>query len=79
MALPKKNDKEKFLKNNRLKELFSKAERIDNNLWQVLQEIGNSYNELSKNYDAIAQRLLMDILHDKKIKDKIHSDRKSVV
>ena len=39
MALPKKNDKEKFLKNNRLNELFSKAERIDNNLWQVLQEI----------------------------------------
>ena len=36
---------------------------------------GNSYNELSKNYDAIAQRLLMDILHDKKIKDKIHSAR----
>ena len=74
-GIAEKNDKENFLKNNHLIELFSKAERIDSNLWQMLQEIGDSYNELSKNYDAIAQRLLMDILHDKKIKDKIHSVR----
>ena len=75
MALLEKDDKNNFLKKNRLEELFPKAERINDNLWQVLQKIGNSYDELSKNYDAIAQRLLMDILHDNKIKDKIHSAR----
>ncbi len=75
MASSKKNAKEIFLKKNHIIESFSKAERIDSNLWQMLQEIGDSYNELSKNYDAIAQRLLIDILHDKKINDKIHSAR----
>lgn len=75
MASRKKNDKTSFLKSNRIEELFPLAEKIDSNLWQMLQDIGNSYDEYSKNYDAIAQRLLMDILHDKKIKDKIHSVR----
>ncbi len=75
MASQKKNNKENFLKNNHLTEMFSKAERIDRNLWQTLLKIEGSYQELSKNYDAIAQRFLMEILHDKTIKNKIHSAR----
>lgn len=75
MAPQKKNDKASFLKSNHIEELFLLAEQIDSNLWQMLQDIGNSYEEYSKNYDAIAQRLLMDILHDKKIMGKIHSAR----
>ena len=75
MAAPKKNQKESFLKNNRIEEIYPKAEKIDCKLWEELQEIGTSYDEYAKNYDAIAQRLLLDILSDKKIKNKIHSAR----
>lgn len=75
MAARKKNDKESFLKGNHIEELYPKAEKVDSNLWSVLQEIGVSYIEYAKNYDAIAQRLLLEIINDKKIKDKIHSAR----
>ena len=75
MAARKKNDKASFLKKNHIEEIYPKAEKVDSNLWSVLQDSGVSYTEYAKNYDAIAQRLLLEIINDKKIKDKIHSAR----
>lgn len=75
MAARTKNDKASFLKRNHVEEIYSKAEKVDSNLWPVLQNIGVSYDEYAKNYDAIAQRLLLEIINDKKLKDKIHSAR----
>lgn len=75
MAARKKNDKAAFLKRNHIEEIYSKAEKVDANLWSVLQDIGGSYSEFAKNYDAIAQRLLLEIINDEKIKNKIHSAR----
>lgn len=75
MATRKRDKRTTFLKNNHIEELYPKAEKIDSDLWKILQDIDISYDEYSKNYDAIAQRLLLEILKDKKIKDKIHSAR----
>lgn len=75
MTAQKTNVNASFLKRNHIEEIYPKAEKVDNGLWSVLQDIGVSYTEYAKNYDAIAQRLLLEILKDKNIKDKIHSAR----
>ncbi len=75
MATRKRDEKAVFLKRNHLEELYPAAEKIDCNLWEMLQEIGASYKGYSKNYDAIAQSLLIDVLSDKKMKNTIHSAR----
>jgi ppGpp synthetase/RelA/SpoT-type nucleotidyltranferase len=75
MAARKRNDKEAFLKRNHIEEIYPRAAKIDGDLWSVLQDVGEAYIEYAKNCDAIAQRLLLEILSDKKIKDKIHSAR----
>lgn len=75
MATQKRDENAVFLKRNHLEELYPAAEKIDCNLWEMLQEIGASYKGYSKNYDAIAQSLLIDVLSDKKMKNTIHSAR----
>lgn len=75
MTIRKKNEKEFFLKRNHIEEIYPRAERINSDLWPILQEIGVSYTEYAKNYDAIAQRLLLEIINDKKINNIIHSAR----
>lgn len=66
--------KNSFINENHLNELFINAEKIDNNLWENLQKIDKSYEEYSKNCEAIAQRLLIEVIGNDGIKD-IHSAR----
>lgn len=74
MGAKDKNEKEIFLEENHLVELFDKAVKIDNELWYNLQSIGQNFDSYSKNYDAIAQKLLLDIIGEDGMKG-IHSAR----
>ena len=67
-------EKEEFIKEYDIREQFIQAEIVDSNLWDNLQAIGESYDEYSKNSDAIAQGLLVEILKSDELK-KIHSVR----
>ncbi len=68
------DDKCLFLSKNRITDAYKKAELIDNKIWNELQKIDINYNEYSKNCNAIAQRVLFEILDSSELKD-IHSAR----
>ena len=67
--------KEEFINQYKLKEEFKSAERINNNLWNTLQSIGDVYTERSNNNKAIADSFLLDIMQDDDLKKIMHSAR----
>lgn len=73
-----KDSKETFIRKYKIKEEFSNAERINSNLWETLQRIGELYGERSKNNRAIADRFLLDIIQDNDLKPIIHSARSRI-
>lgn len=54
MSRPKKGSKEAFIHNNNLKEQFESAERINPDLWEMLNKIENLYGERAENSRSLA-------------------------
>ena len=75
MSRRKKGSKEAFIYDNNLKEQFESAERINPDLWGMLNKIEHLYVERAENSKSLAQGLLVSILGDAELSNIIHSAR----
>ena len=72
--MPYQFDLEKVIKDNGIESLVKKAELVEPNLKENINQIIDSYSTHRTNCDAIAQQVLMSILRAEDLK-KIHSAR----
>lgn len=75
MSRRKKGSKEAFIYDNNLKEQFESAERINPDLWGMLNKIEHLYVERAENSKSLAQGFLVSILGDAELSKIIHSAR----
>ena len=74
MATKKPETEERFVKNNHIDDIYTRAKEIDPDIWLTLQRIKEHYSEYSKHCEAITQKTALDFLGKNQDKS-IHSIR----